>query len=492
MKSLDRRQINKTLLALPAAGLFGAGAAALAASPAAAASTQGGTIGTSEILARAYNWQSRNIQYSQTNYATDVQGDDSYRTDCSGMICMAWHATVNYWTGSDWNTIASTVSKSSMRPGDALITESNGHAVLFVKWLDQAAGKFKYIHMSNPNTDMVTGTGYTGGNISSYSAGSYTAYRYDKSVSDAGGGAADWNMHMLVNSTSGSLEHKVRHTNGSWQSTFGNVEGQAGDQGVPAAIAAAGMYDDLHVVIANGNDTVAHCVRDDNGSWSPFRSVEGQSGSISSITSIAATTANAKLHVLAVCAEGLRHTIRYADGSWQDVWGNVETASGSLPGTITKIAATRIGTTLHLAVVAGGYVRHTSRTDAGVWGSWGNIENVAGEIGTVTDVAVAGVNGELQVIAQNSNNSLYHTVKSASGSWQEFKRLADFASFVPESISMTEVGDDMQFAIVTSTGSVKHTIRYANGSWQENPGTVNLDGISGSAAAQVAVTGSLV
>ncbi|MFG3338641.1 hypothetical protein [Glycomyces sp. NPDC048151] len=493
MKSLSRRQINKSLLAIPGVALVGSAAAALVASPAAAASTKGGSIGTTEIVNRAKNWLSRDIQYSQTNYATDVEGNDSYRTDCSGMISMAWHATDNsFWTGSNWGSIASTVSKGSMRPGDALITTSNGHAVMFMNWIDKAAGKFKFIHMSNPNTDMVTGTGYTGGNISSYSAGSYTAWRYDKSFDDTVAVARDWNMQMLVNSVSGSLEHKMRFNSGSWGEGFGYVEGQSGDQGVPAAIAAAGMYDDLHVVIANGDDTVTHCVRDADGSWTPFRNVEGQVGSISSITSIAATSAGSQLHVVAVCAEGLRHTFRNHDGSWQESgWGNVENAAGTLPGTKTKVAATRIGTTLHVVVVAGGYVRHCSRTEGGDWSAWGNVENVAGEIGTITDVAVAGVNGEIQIIAQTSANALYHTLRNAAGSWQNFIKLSDFSSFVPESISMTEVDDDMQFAIVTSSGSIKHTIRYANGSWQESPGTVSLSGLSGGAAAQLAITGAL-
>ncbi|MFJ8044013.1 hypothetical protein ACIRBX_26275 [Kitasatospora sp. NPDC096147] len=147
-------------------------------------STRGGTIGRSEVIGRALNWLARDIPYSQSAYASDPDGDHNYRTDCSGFVSMAWHADSSYTTSS-LPSVSTTIAKADLQPGDALNTQ-DGHVVLFEKWVDKAAGKFSYIHESNPNDDMMRGQDYlnggSDGNIAGHAASGYVALRYDKVV----------------------------------------------------------------------------------------------------------------------------------------------------------------------------------------------------------------------------------------------------------------------------------------------------------------------
>ncbi|MFB6512515.1 tachylectin-related carbohydrate-binding protein [Streptomyces virginiae] len=147
-------------------------------------STKGGQIARSEIMSRAVNWLNRDIPYSQSAYASDPDGDHTYRTDCSGFVSMAWHAGTSYTTQS-LPGVAATISKSDLQPGDALNT-LDGHVVLFEKWVDKAAGKFSYIHEANTNDDMMRGQDYlnggSDGRIAGHAASGYVALRYDKVV----------------------------------------------------------------------------------------------------------------------------------------------------------------------------------------------------------------------------------------------------------------------------------------------------------------------
>jgi len=147
--------------------------------PAPPKSTQGGTISRNEVITRAKDWYSRNIQYSQSGSATDIEGDDSYRTDCSGFVSMAWHLTTSLTTQS-LPSAGAQISKADLRPGDAL-NYSGTHVVLFAGWKDQDAGTFYYYSEGSPSTDMNYSTAnVNSGTIDSHSASSYVALRYDR------------------------------------------------------------------------------------------------------------------------------------------------------------------------------------------------------------------------------------------------------------------------------------------------------------------------
>ncbi|GIF48773.1 hypothetical protein DFJ67_0911 [Asanoa ferruginea] len=120
-----------------------------------AASTEGGYIKRSEVLARAQNWVDRGIIYGTNEdveppileFTTDAQGKD-YRQDCSGLVSMAWHltsspTTVGFAAGSA-NT-SSVSSPDAMLPADAVLFD--GHIELFAEWKnpsDHTQGAWSY------------------------------------------------------------------------------------------------------------------------------------------------------------------------------------------------------------------------------------------------------------------------------------------------------------------------------------------------------------
>jgi hypothetical protein len=145
------------------------------------ASTIGGSISRTEVLARGKNWYDRDVPYSQSATALDVNGTKAYRTDCSGFVSMAWHLSSSETT-STLGSVATTISKSALRPGDAL-NDAGQHTVLFIGWKDQDAGTFYYYSESNPDVDMQYGSAnVNSGSISGHPAADYVALRYDKIV----------------------------------------------------------------------------------------------------------------------------------------------------------------------------------------------------------------------------------------------------------------------------------------------------------------------
>src|SRR5438132_3317375 len=101
-------------------GAVGGVVAAVTATPIAAhaASSMGGQITRSEVLSRARDWYNRrydsDMTYSNVAYASDVDGNHSYRRDCSGYVDMALH-----WNTSDmpdtWQLQSSSLSISESK-----------------------------------------------------------------------------------------------------------------------------------------------------------------------------------------------------------------------------------------------------------------------------------------------------------------------------------------------------------------------------------------
>jgi hypothetical protein len=147
--------------------------------PAPPKSVQGGTIYRNEVIDRAKNWYDRNVQYDQGASAVDVDGDHSYRTDCSGFVSMAWHLTSSLTTET-LSSASTQINKADLKPGDAL-NDYSEHAVIFAGWKDQDAGTFHYYSESSPDTDMNYATAnINSGDISGHPGSDYVALRYKK------------------------------------------------------------------------------------------------------------------------------------------------------------------------------------------------------------------------------------------------------------------------------------------------------------------------
>jgi hypothetical protein len=144
----------------------------------AADSGVGPAITRTEILARAQTWADAHVPYSQDAYR------DSYRTDCSGYVSMAWHTNRNYWTG-DLDTIGVAIGYADLRPGDMLLYHNaanpvNGsHVVLFDHWTGAIGGDFVMYEQTPPSTKHRTWS------AAGYSRNLYKPFRYINVVEDA-------------------------------------------------------------------------------------------------------------------------------------------------------------------------------------------------------------------------------------------------------------------------------------------------------------------
>ena len=119
------------------------------------ASTLGGKITRSEVLARAQNWVDRGIKYDMDGaYAGDAEGDHSYRRDCSGMVSMAWHLNTSYSTGTFGSAPIDHLSgPNALKPGDAML--KTGHMEMFSHWKnpsDHTKGAYVYSFNSTGET----------------------------------------------------------------------------------------------------------------------------------------------------------------------------------------------------------------------------------------------------------------------------------------------------------------------------------------------------
>ncbi|RSS79927.1 hypothetical protein [Streptomyces sp. WAC06614] len=146
---------------------------------AAATAESGGPISRSTVIARARTWVDAQVPYSQSDYR------DGYRTDCSGLVSMAWNLGTNAWTGN-LDTYADRISKNELRKGDMLLFHnasnpvSGSHVVLFEAWTDSSMTSYIGIEQTPPNAvRRVIPYAYF------KNSSSYIPYRYKNIVEDA-------------------------------------------------------------------------------------------------------------------------------------------------------------------------------------------------------------------------------------------------------------------------------------------------------------------
>ncbi|MET9837537.1 hypothetical protein ABZZ01_07030 [Streptomyces virginiae] len=265
MSRTKRSNVLRCTSALISAGLAATALTAVAAAPAQAASSKGGKISRSEVMARAQYWVDQGVPYNQSGYHTDGAGTN-YREDCSGYVSMAWHATQSYNT---WTlpSISTEISKSSMLPGDAL-NYTEAHVILFGGWKDKAAGTFTYY--AEQNSSVLTNK-YTANINSSSVAGwptnLYKALRYDNIVDDTqksyAGVYRPSNQTFYERDGSGGTLGSAMFGNPGWTPLIGDFNGDGTD--------TVGVYDpatgDFH--LSNDNGTAAVSVRFGNPNWKP-------------------------------------------------------------------------------------------------------------------------------------------------------------------------------------------------------------------------------
>ncbi len=179
-------------------------------SAAQATSSVGGSITRSEIITRAKYWVDKKVPYSQAATYPDPQGK-RYRTDCSGMVSMAWHLdTTGTYLDGGYNTGQfgswsgkTNISWSQLRSGDAVLGVGYGHIALFDTWADSAHTAI-WVYQENAQG---TPANHTKNSVSWYQSNGFQPIRYNKVIEDSVRGTdtygyynpADHTMHLKNN-----------------------------------------------------------------------------------------------------------------------------------------------------------------------------------------------------------------------------------------------------------------------------------------------------
>ena len=99
----------------------------------------GGKVSGATAVARAKVWTDKHLSYSMSR----TYG--GYRTDCSGLVSMAWGLPKPGAVTNTMPRLGHYISKSSLKRGDAVLNSSagaSGHVVLFDKWANDAHTRY--------------------------------------------------------------------------------------------------------------------------------------------------------------------------------------------------------------------------------------------------------------------------------------------------------------------------------------------------------------
>ena len=101
--------------------------------------TAAAPVGAAAIVARAKRWADLGLGYSMTGF------HDGYRTDCSGLVSMAWGLPRPGLTTVTLPGVSHPIDKEELRPGDILLNRrpgAIGHTLIFAGWADAAHSRY--------------------------------------------------------------------------------------------------------------------------------------------------------------------------------------------------------------------------------------------------------------------------------------------------------------------------------------------------------------
>jgi hypothetical protein len=364
-------------------------------------SSVNGGITRTEILARAQYWVDSDVVYGtrfdsngnviSTRSAPDSSGR-SYRTDCSGLVAMAWHlswspTTHDFQNTADhpWKRLGSV---HDLLPGDAMVRD--GHIELFARWKDRTdhtRGAYVYSLNGPADQDWAKGPapnshGDVGINSWSEMSG-YTPIRYERVIDDTGAAVSSAGDVAMLRLTSGAMvDYRLGADGWIWGSgqpsagaAFGawvRIGNRGGFAGRPRAV--IGVNNTI-AVYARGSDNKVYGVGQSSpgaafGNWGLIGTGQPE---LTGDPSVVLTPSGE----IAVYARG-------GDG-W--VWGSGQSSPGSVFGAWVRIGAggAGIASSPQAVVAANGtiavYARGTDNQVRGVgqpapgaaFGSWTTI-----------------------------------------------------------------------------------------------------------------------
>jgi len=225
--------------------------------------------------------------------------------------------------------------------------------------------------------------------------------------------------------TFGDMWHTIRNADGSWQPSYGLVEGQEENNPGPFLTAAcAAVGDSLHVVgLTTPAEQMWHTIRNPDGTWQPsYGLVEGQEqNDPGGFIAVACAGYGGDLYVigLTALARQLWYTVRNADGTWQPNY---------LPltndGPFWSVGCAFIGSQLHVVALTEttGQMWYTNYDiGTGVLSPWEILENGSlnnpAPFFTVGCTAIFG--DSLLVVANCADSSgVWRTTRYNDQTWQ--------------------------------------------------------------------------
>lgn len=318
MTSLNRREFNRSLLAVPAAALVGTGLGAL--TPAAAS-------------AAPADWNAQLL-------ALQTNGELMHQT----------RAGDGTWKPS-WDEVGDDAGEIASVAGAGI--DQDLHVVVSMQ---RDAGR-------NPRHCYRNGTD-----------GSWTTFS-EIPVDGGPQGTATLAMTSLnrqlhvIATNDGTVHHAVRNADGIWQNSWSEL--RAFESISDLAITRVGSTLDVAVVV---NGTILHSIRASDGTWSGWGNVERAAGEIGWVGEVTLAGVGAALHVFAVDGSGfLHHAIRRGDGTWRPFM-RVAAFTESL-GRLMNLAAANVGGAVQFACVDFGTrsVRHAIRSADGTWSRVGSV-----------------------------------------------------------------------------------------------------------------------
>jgi hypothetical protein len=123
-------------------------------------SKMNGKITRKEIISRGQYWISRHVPYSMSATYPDPHGT-RYRTDCSGFVAMALHASAPGANTVSLPAIAKEIAWKDLKPGDFVGTlgpgtqNANGHVTLFLSWVDSSKKRYHTLECRGTSTGCV-------------------------------------------------------------------------------------------------------------------------------------------------------------------------------------------------------------------------------------------------------------------------------------------------------------------------------------------------
>jgi cell wall-associated NlpC family hydrolase len=134
----------------------------------------GKTIKRADVIKRAKNWYNRNVPYSQSAYAWDINKGKKYRTDCSGFVSMTWALTSSRTT-RNLHEVSTKIAWKNLKPGDMVLRKGH-HVQLFEKWTSSAHTSFWIYEEGSTASDM----NHRKVKVSSEKSSGYVPYKYKK------------------------------------------------------------------------------------------------------------------------------------------------------------------------------------------------------------------------------------------------------------------------------------------------------------------------